>query len=72
MNIKLIIDRIENNQAVLKTEDNQTIIWPVNKLPANTTEGTVLNFLIASNPSEEQDKKQLAKDILNEILGANS
>ncbi|MDO8261283.1 MAG: DUF3006 domain-containing protein [Candidatus Magasanikbacteria bacterium] len=70
MNIKLIIDRIENGQAVLKTDDNQTIIWPTSKLPEPVAEGEVLNLSI--NSGKEQNNKQLAKDILNEILDTNN
>ncbi|RLC38824.1 hypothetical protein DRH27_01345 [Candidatus Falkowbacteria bacterium] len=68
MLISLTIDRFENGKAVLKTNDNDTIIWPKNKLPDNLSEGSVLNFKITGNKSEEEDKKNLAKDILNEIL----
>lgn len=68
MNIKLIIERIENGQAVLKTEDGQNIIWPANKLPEPINEGAVLNISINN---KEQTNKQLAKDILNEILDTN-
>lgn len=68
MNIKLIIERIENGQAVLKTEDGQNIIWPTNKLPESAAEGTILNISINN---KEQTNKQLAKDILNEILDTN-
>jgi len=68
MNIKLIIERIENGQAVLKTEDGQNIIWPVNKLPEPISEGAILNISINN---KEQKNNQLAKDILNEILDTN-
>ena len=69
MIISLTIDRFENGKAVLKTNDNETIIWPKNKLPDNLKEGSVLNFTIADDKYKEEDKKKLAKDILNEILG---
>jgi len=72
MLISLTIDRFENGKAVLKTDDNETIIWPKNKLPENLKEGSVLNFKIIGNKTEEEDKKKLAKDILNEILNPNS
>jgi hypothetical protein len=68
MIIKFIIDRFEGDKAVLKTEDNDTIIWPQNKLPNNLNEGSALLFVITSDKDEEKSSKQLAKDILNEIL----
>lgn len=68
MNIKITIDRFENDKVVLKTDDGDTIIWPKNKLPENTREGAVLNFNILSDLETEKDKREMAKEILNEIL----
>ncbi|MCK4553724.1 DUF3006 domain-containing protein [Candidatus Parcubacteria bacterium] len=72
MNIKITIDRFEGNKAVLKTEDNNEIIWPKGKLPEQAREGMILNFNITDDAQAEKEKKELAKDILNEILTPNS
>ena len=72
MTIKLTIDRFENDKAILKTEDRSTIIWPKNQLPANSHEGMVLVFNIIDDLQAEKDKKQLAKEILNEILDVSN
>jgi len=72
MNVKIIIDRFENNKAVLQTEDGQSIIWPKDKLPQDAREGMALNFNILSDAETEQDKKELAKAILNEILNTDN
>lgn len=66
MILTLIIDRFEGEQAVLKTEKNETIVWPKNQLPIGSKEGSVLTFAITGEG--EKDNRQLAKDILNEIL----
>lgn len=68
MNIKFTIDRFENNKAILITDEGDTVIWPKSKLPNDAREGTVLNFNILSDLETEKEKKELAKDILNEIL----
>lgn len=68
MNIKLTIDRFENNKAILITDEGDTVIWPKSKLPNDAREGMVLNFNILSDLETEKEKKELAKDILNEIL----
>ena len=68
MKINLTIDRIEGDRAVLKTEDGQTIIWPKDKLPPGAEEKNVLAFAIDADEKEEVEKKNLAKNILNEIL----
>ena len=68
MDIKLTIDRFEGGKAVLKTNDGDTIIWPKGKLPENIHEGSVLTVSIHTLAEKESKNKQLAKDILNEIL----
>ena len=68
MIVKITIDRFEGDKAVIKTDDNETIIWPQNKLPKNLSEGSALLFIITGDKGEEESNKQLAKDILNEIL----
>jgi hypothetical protein len=68
MEHSLTIDRLENEKAVLKTETGETIIWPKNMLPTGAKEGTILVFAIIGDKEEEKRKKELAKDILNELL----
>lgn len=68
MNVQLTIDRFENNKAVLKADDGDTVVWPKSKLPNDAREGMILNFNILSDLRAEKDKKELAKEILNEIF----
>lgn len=68
MQIKLIIDRFEGNQAVLIASDGQTIIWPKDKLPAGAREGAALNFEVAEKAEREKKDRQTAKEIINEII----
>lgn len=71
MIIDLTVDRIEESNAVLKTNDNKTIIWPKNKLPDDIKEGQTLVFTISTNNDNEDNSRQIAKDILNEILNSD-
>ena len=68
MIIELKVERLENDKAILKSEDDDTIIWPKNKLPADLKEGALLAFVIKNNEEKAEESKELAKDILNEIL----
>jgi hypothetical protein len=68
MKVKIIIDRFEGDFAVLKTENNKTINWPIENLPEGASEGSALFFLIGDSPETADSKRELAKDILNEIL----
>lgn len=67
MLIELTIDRIEGDKVVLLTKDKETVIWPISKLPGEKKEGDELYFKIVDSRGED---KNLAKDILNEILDA--
>ena len=64
MVIELKIDKLEEDKAILKSEDNDVVIWPRGKLPKDIKEGTLLAFAINSG----EEGKEMAKDILNEIL----
>lgn len=66
--IKLIIDRLEQDKAVLVADDGLAIIWPKNKLPADVHEGSALSFDITEAAEREKRDKQTAKDIINEII----
>jgi hypothetical protein len=72
MILKLTVDRFEGKEAVLKTEDNKTIIWPQAKLPSGIKEGSNLQFTIADDEKSESHNRELAKDILNEILAPDN
>ena len=66
--IKLTISRFEKGAAILKTEDNNTVVWPENKLPKDVQPGSVLLFNIFGDAVSKGDNQNLAKEILNEIL----
>jgi len=68
MKIELTIDRFEEEVAVLKTNDDIIINWPKDKLPENIQEGSILYLSISIDKQKEVNNKNLAKDILNEIL----
>ena len=41
MKLELTIDRFEGTKAILKSEDNETVVWPRNKLPKDVKEGSI-------------------------------
>jgi hypothetical protein len=55
------IDKIEGDRAIIN-DGKKVISWPREKLPANAKENDKITFTVG----EEDD---LAKNILNEILG---
>ncbi len=67
--IKGIIDRIEEGTAVLSLDNGQIINWPLEKMPADCVEGTaVIISIFKDGEMAEDEKKIMAKNILNEIL----
>ncbi len=71
MKFKLTVDRIEGENAVLKSAADYTVIWPKAFLPHDAKEGSILTFDICTEAEAEQAQKKQVKDILNEILDAN-
>ncbi|MEK7159386.1 MAG: DUF3006 family protein [Patescibacteria group bacterium] len=63
-----IIDRFENDKAVIILNDGQQLIWPKSKLTDDTTAGQAVSLYLSEDESGAENKKQLAKDVLNEIL----
>ncbi len=56
--IKAVIDRIEDNVAVLEI-DHTELVLPLRILPKGSKEGNILNINISINSSDE--KKQIEK-----------
>ncbi|HLC64188.1 MAG TPA: DUF3006 domain-containing protein [Patescibacteria group bacterium] len=69
--IKGVLDRFEGQQAVIKTEDDTEILWPIKKLPEDITAGNSLRISISANLDETSEKEELAKNMLNEILNVD-
>jgi len=68
--IKVVIDRIEEDMAILKIND-VTINFPISQLPEDVKEGDVLNLIISKDGEQTDNSKNQAKDILNEILDSS-
>lgn len=63
---------IKRDLAILRTENNQEIVWPLSKLPKDITEGSELNLHATTSSILQQEKldnnkaKKLLEMILNE------
>ncbi|MFA6428454.1 MAG: DUF3006 domain-containing protein [Candidatus Buchananbacteria bacterium] len=63
------LDRLEGEQAVIKLDNGQELIWLKKDLPADcTTEGSVIKLTLRSDQTEKKIREQQAKDLLNELL----
>lgn len=63
-----IIDRLEEDKAVLKFTDGQSLVVPIEVLPEGVGEGSVLHFSFSQDKAGEEERQKLAKEMLNEIL----
>jgi hypothetical protein len=66
--LKGTIERFENTVAIITLADGQKIQWPIKTLPDGCAVGSVVRLLLKTSESDQADREQLAKSILNEIL----
>ena len=70
--LKAVVDRFEGSFAVLVFEDGQTLNISKTKLSCDIHEGSIIWLSILNDEKETKTQKQLAKEILNEILKPNN
>ena len=66
--IKGILDRFEGKLAVIKTESNTEIFWPIKNLPEDIATGSAVRLTLSTNENEGQERTALAQIMLNDIL----
>lgn len=68
--LEAIVDRLEEDKAVLKI-GGQSLVVPLECLPEETGEGSVLHLSFSTDAVAADDKNAMAKAVLNEILKKN-
>ncbi len=66
--LKVILDRFEGDYAIFFINNGKQILWPKDKLPQGLEEGAVIKIKLYTSQGEEREQRELAKNILNEIL----
>lgn len=66
LTVKLL--RVQGETAILITETGQEINWPASQVPAQLASGEMGKLILSSQTLIQEDKDELAKAILNEIL----
>ena len=70
--LKGVIDRIEGEMAVIKTEDHQELKWPKSNLPQDLGEGDLVELAIGPADSLANDRQErVAREMLKQILHPN-
>jgi hypothetical protein len=62
------IERFEGKQAIISLATGQELDWPIKNLPEGADQNTSVRILIKTSASDQQDKEELAKTIINKIL----
>ncbi|MFA5029891.1 MAG: hypothetical protein WC518_04145 [Patescibacteria group bacterium] len=66
-----VIEDVESNLATIRTEDEQKILWPLNKLPAGISLNAPVKLFITTKELAEADRQKLAQAVLKEILNTD-
>ncbi len=66
--LKGTIDRFEGKLAVIKFEEGQEFHWPIKNLPEEAKEGTAVRLILTTSLSDQEEREETAKALLNEIL----
>jgi hypothetical protein len=70
MKLRVVIDRIEDGRlAVLEIEGVPgDFVWPVEFLPENVHDGSILDFTIEENPKAEAAQREKVRQLREELL----
>ncbi|NLD50732.1 MAG: DUF3006 domain-containing protein [Clostridiaceae bacterium] len=63
--MRIIIDRFEGNFAVVELENKTMVNMPVELLPAEAKEGSILR--IAIDPDVKEDKKKEIQKLMDSV-----
>ena len=69
--IKTIVVECKKETVTLKTSDHQLITWPKSFLKEETNVGDEIHLIAFSEKDAIEERKHLAKELLNEILRPN-
>ncbi len=72
MRICAVVDRLENNKAVLLIADEEIeVIWPIEFLPVGVAEGDILSLEMGIDKEATSAARKEAEDLLQQVLQQN-
>lgn len=69
--LQATVDRFEGEQAVLRTDDGQTVLFPKSQLATDIVEGSVITLVAQNDAALTEDRRTSAHTLLNEIFGSD-
>lgn len=68
MKIRVVVDRIEGDLAVLEVAGKAIVEWPVKLLPRGLAEGNVLDAEFTINKAAEAEQREKISELQRELL----
>jgi hypothetical protein len=68
MKVRVVVDRIEGELAVLEVEGKAIVEWPVKFLPRGVAEGNILDLECAINRAAEAAQREKISNLQQELL----
>ncbi|MDX9893711.1 MAG: hypothetical protein RB292_04885 [Patescibacteria group bacterium] len=62
------VDRFIQKDALIILANGEEVSWPINNLPPEIEAGSEIKLILSTAETEEFQRQQLAKSILNEVL----
>lgn len=66
--LKARVKGFEGKCAIVETNDQQVLRWPIKNLPDEIQEGEEVTLEVLTTRLEKETQEQLARDVLNSIL----
>lgn len=67
--LKAVIDRIEEDKAVLEVEGSYEVIFPVDLLPEGSAPGNILDINISLNTAAEDEQREKIRKMQEKLKG---
>jgi hypothetical protein len=72
MRLNAVIDRLENDKAVLLVgEDETAVAWPRSCLPGGAREGDILAVTLTADPEATRQARAEAAELLRQLTDKN-
>jgi hypothetical protein len=67
--LKAIIDRIEEDKAVLEVNGDYEVIFPVALLPSGAKAGSILDINMSINTAAEEEQREKIRKLQEKLKG---
>jgi len=62
------LEAFQESNVLLRTENGLEFLWPIRNLPEGLKIGDKVRLSVSSEKSAEEERKKIAKEVLNQLL----